>query len=227
MYRNPWLRVREDQVERSNGVHGIYGVVDKHDCAVILPIQGDNIYLIEQFRYTVQQRCLELPQGGWETAGVDPTELARGELREETGLIAASMTPLGTLWIAYGFVHQRQHVYLASGLTPGKADPDPEEHDLVLRTGRFPRLGVPSVAERDLRPWLVQRMKRVRARTTVKNQLHALHYFEWSACPCEGGRENSKCPRRGCSLLGCPVEVVIVLCSKVRRQTLSTSDHRL
>jgi 8-oxo-dGTP pyrophosphatase MutT (NUDIX family) len=133
VYRNPWLRVREDQVERSNGVQGIYGVVDKDDCAIILPIEGESIYLIEQFRYTVQQRCLELPQGGWETPGVDPEELARGELREETGLIAAHMTRLGAIWIAYGFTHQRQHVYLATGLSPAGADPDPEEHDLVLR----------------------------------------------------------------------------------------------
>ena len=134
VYRNPWLRVREDQIERSNGARGIFGVVDKHDCAIILPIEADTVYLIEQFRYTVQQRCLELPQGGWETAGVDPEELARGELREETGLTAARMTHLGTLWIAYGFVRQRQHVYLATGLTPAGAEPDPEEHDLVLRT---------------------------------------------------------------------------------------------
>ena len=133
VYHNDWLRLREDEVERSNGVHGIYSVVDKEDCAIILPIQGDTIYLIEQYRYTVQERCLELPQGGWETAGVDPEELARGELREETGLNAQSMTCLGALWIAYGFTHQKQHVFLATGLVPAKADPDPEEHDLVLR----------------------------------------------------------------------------------------------
>jgi len=133
VYRNAWLRVREDEVERSNGVHGIYGVVDKDDCAIILPIQGETIYLIEQFRYTVQDRCLELPQGGWETAGVDPEELALGELREETGLTAQSMTRLGALWIAYGFTHQKQHVFLATGLAPAEADPDPEEHDLILR----------------------------------------------------------------------------------------------
>jgi 8-oxo-dGTP pyrophosphatase MutT (NUDIX family) len=133
VYRNSWLRLREDQVERSNGVCGIYGVVEKDDCAIILPIQGEIVYLIEQFRYTVQERCLELPQGGWETAGVNPEELARGELREETGLTAQSMTCLGALWIAYGFTHQRQHVFLASGLVPADADPDPEEHDLVLR----------------------------------------------------------------------------------------------
>ena len=133
VYRNAWLRLREDEVERSNGVRGIYGVVDKDECAIILPIQGETIYLIEQFRYTVQERCLELPQGGWETAGVDPEELARGELREETGLTAQSMTRLGALWIAYGFTHQMQHVFLASGLARTDADPDPEEHDLVLR----------------------------------------------------------------------------------------------
>jgi len=134
IYRNPWLRLREDQIERSNGTPGIYGVVDKDPCAVIIPVEGDTIYLIEQFRYTIQERALELPQGGWEAADVDPEELARGELREETGLVAASMTCLGTMWIAYGFARQQQYVYLATGLTHESTDPDPEEHDLVLRT---------------------------------------------------------------------------------------------
>jgi transposase len=44
----------------------------------------------------------------------------------------------------------------------------------LLRTGRFPRLWVPSLEERDLRQLLVHRMKQVRARAQVKNQLHAL-----------------------------------------------------
>jgi ADP-ribose pyrophosphatase len=134
VYRNPWLSVREDAIERDNGSRGIYGVVDKEDCAIIIPVQGDTIYLIEQFRYTIQQRALELPQGGWESPDIDPEELARGELREETGLIAGSMTYLGTLWVAYGFAKQKQHVFLATGLTPAGTDPDPEEHDLVLKT---------------------------------------------------------------------------------------------
>jgi len=134
VYRNPWLSLREDRIERSNGAEGIYSVVDKDDCAIILPVEGDTIYLIEQFRYTIQQRALELPQGGWESPDVDPEELARGELREETGLVAASMTYLGTMSIAYGFANQKQYVYLASGLTHAETDPDPEEHDLTLHT---------------------------------------------------------------------------------------------
>jgi ADP-ribose pyrophosphatase len=133
VYRNPWLRVREDEIERSNGAKGIYGVVEKDDAAVILPIEGDTIYLVEQFRYTIGRRAVELPQGGWEMADVDPEELARGELREETGLVAGQMTYLGSTWIAYGFAKQKQYVFLATGLTPAETDPDPEEHDLVAK----------------------------------------------------------------------------------------------
>jgi 8-oxo-dGTP pyrophosphatase MutT (NUDIX family) len=130
------MRVREDQIERSNGKAGIYGVVDKDDCAVILPLDrtpdGDFVYLVEQFRYTIQQTCVELPQGGWEMSGVDPEELARGELREETGLRAERMTFLGTMHISYGFANQKQHCFLAEGLTQGETDLDEEEHDLRL-----------------------------------------------------------------------------------------------
>ena len=44
----------------------------------------------------------------------------------------------------------------------------------LLGSGRFPRVWVPSAEERDLRQLLVYRLKLVRARTAVKNQLHAL-----------------------------------------------------
>ena len=133
VYRNHWMCVREDEILRANGEKGIYGVVEKHDAAIILPIENDRIWLVEQFRYTIGVRALELPQGGWEMEIENPEELARGELREEIGMDAAHMTRLGTLWIAYGFLRQRQHVYLATGLTPAQANPDAEEHDLTAR----------------------------------------------------------------------------------------------
>lgn len=150
VYRNRWLRVREDRIERSNGAEGIYGVVDKDDCAVIIPLDGDHVYLVEQYRYTVQQRFLEFPQGGWETSNVDPEELARGELKEETGLVAQSMRFLGTTYVAYGYANQKMHIFVASGLTQQDRNPDPEEHDIqlhrvpvkefeaMLRDGRIP-----------------------------------------------------------------------------------------
>jgi 8-oxo-dGTP pyrophosphatase MutT (NUDIX family) len=134
VYRNHWMRVREDEILRSNGAKGIYGVVDKNDAAIILPIDEGRVWLVEQFRYTIQERALELPQGGWEMEIDDPEELARGELREELGLNATEMTCLGSLWIAYGFTRQKQYVFLATGLTATEKTPDAEEHDLMVRS---------------------------------------------------------------------------------------------
>ena len=50
------------------------------------------------------------------------------------GFEAAEMTLLGTLWIAYGFTRQQQHVFLATGLKQAAMEPDAEEHDLVARS---------------------------------------------------------------------------------------------
>jgi 8-oxo-dGTP pyrophosphatase MutT (NUDIX family) len=138
VYRNRWMRVREDEILRSSGQKGIYGVVEKHDGAIILPIEAGRIWLVEQFRYTIQDRALELPQGSWERAIEDPEELARAELQEELGLKASRMIQLGSLWIAYGFVRQREHVFLASGLSPAEKIPDAEEHDLVVHCVPIP-----------------------------------------------------------------------------------------
>jgi ADP-ribose pyrophosphatase len=134
VYRNPWMRLREDEILRSNGVKGIYGVVEKDDAAIIIPIGRGHVWLVEQFRYTIQERAIELPQGGWEMEVEDPEELARGELKEEIGMHAAEMKYLGWLWIAYGFTRQKHHVFLATGLTPVEKEPDPEEHDLIIHS---------------------------------------------------------------------------------------------
>jgi transposase len=63
----------------------------------------------------------------------------------------------------------------ASEVRQQKTDTRDAEHLLdLLRTDRFPRIWVPSLQERDLRQLLVHRLKLVRTRTAVKNQLHAL-----------------------------------------------------
>ena len=110
--------------------------MDKDPACIVIPFErtdeGDFVWLVRQFRYTVQGTYYELPQGGWETADVDPEELARGELREETGLIAARMThlarPLDCLWSDAAVAL----VFLAEGLTPGETERDPEEHDMTV-----------------------------------------------------------------------------------------------
>lgn len=140
VYRNPWTSVREDVIERSNGVRGIYGVMDKDPACIVIPLEhaadGDYLWLVRQFRYTVQGTFFEFPQGGWEMAEIDPEELARGELQEETGLTADRMVHLADLQIAYGAMNQRHHIFFAEGLTTGKANPDPEETDITVHRVR-------------------------------------------------------------------------------------------
>ena len=136
VYRNPWTTVREDVIERSDGQRGIYGVIDKDPACIVLPIEhtsrGDFVWLVRQFRYTVSAAYFELPQGGWERADVDPEELARGELREETGLTARQVTPLAQLWIGYGVMRQLHYIFLAEDLTEGEVERDAEEHDMTV-----------------------------------------------------------------------------------------------
>ncbi len=132
VYRNPWTSVREDIIERPNGVRGLYGVIDKDPASLIIPLDGDHLYLVEQYRYTVQRSAIEFPQGGWERADIIPEDLARGELKEETGLTAGRLTHLADLQIAYGVMNQRHHIFLAEDLTEGTPDPDAEETDLIV-----------------------------------------------------------------------------------------------
>ena len=67
----------------------------------------------------------------------DPEQLAREELRQETGITARVMRHLGHLYCASGMASQGFDVFVATGLTHGAAELEAEELDLVHRW--FPR----------------------------------------------------------------------------------------
>jgi len=133
VYKNRWMTLREDAIVRADGSAGLYSVVEKPDFAVIAAVSDGDIYLVEQYRYPVQDRFWELPQGSWEDQTVDPLVLARAELREETGLIAGSMFHAGRLFIGYGYSTQAYDVFLATELSKGETQLDAEELGLVAK----------------------------------------------------------------------------------------------
>jgi 8-oxo-dGDP phosphatase len=138
VYENPWISLREDQIEYPDGSHGLYGVVDKPDFAVIVPVQDGGFHLVEQYRYTLSDRRWEFPQGAFPNGETGtPEELAARELAEETGFTAARLERLGYLNCAQGFTGQGYHVFLAADLTPGEPNREPTEQD--MRTRWFPR----------------------------------------------------------------------------------------
>lgn len=133
VYENRWMTVYEDDVRFPSGAEGIYGVVSKPDFVLIVPVGADGrLHLVEQFRYPVAARHWEFPQGSWETArDADPVAIAAGELAEETGLTAATMTHVGHLYEAYGFSDQGFHIYMATDLTEGRPDREMTEADMI------------------------------------------------------------------------------------------------
>jgi 8-oxo-dGTP pyrophosphatase MutT (NUDIX family) len=138
VYVNPWMTVREDEIQRADGSSGIYGVVDKPDFALIIPLDGERVRLVEQFRYPIGLRRWEFPQGtAPDRADSDPLKLAARELREETGLRAGKMIELGLLDVAPGMSSQRGRVFLATQLTEGFHEREHEEQD--MRSAWFPR----------------------------------------------------------------------------------------
>ncbi|GAA3433870.1 NUDIX hydrolase [Kutzneria kofuensis] len=131
VYRNAWMTVREDDIRRPDGSTGIYGVVDKPNYALVIPLDGDRLRLVEQFRYPLGMRRWEFCQGtAPDLASVEAKELAARELREETGLRAAELVELGVLDVAPGMSSQRGTVFLATGLTEGAPERELEEQDM-------------------------------------------------------------------------------------------------
>ncbi|MEU5693635.1 NUDIX hydrolase [Actinosynnema sp. NPDC020468] len=138
VYANQWMTVREDPIRRSDGSTGIYGVVDKPDYALVIPLDGERLRLVEQYRYPLGLRRWEFPQGTAPGLGAaDPLELAARELREETGLRAGELVELGLLDVAPGMTSQRGRVFLATKLTEGFHEREHEEQD--MRSAWFPR----------------------------------------------------------------------------------------
>ncbi|WP_236794931.1 NUDIX hydrolase [Amycolatopsis sp. GM8] len=138
VYRNNWMVVREDGIRRPDGSAGIYGVIDKPQYALVIPLDGDRLHLVEQYRYPLGLRRWEFPQGtAPDRADAEPLELAARELREETGLVAGKMEDLGLLDVAAGMSSQRGRVFLATDLTEGPHEREHEEQD--MRTAWFTR----------------------------------------------------------------------------------------
>jgi 8-oxo-dGTP pyrophosphatase MutT (NUDIX family) len=134
-YENRWTRVREDRIRRADGSDGLYGVVERADFALIVPWQDGRLTLVEQYRYPIRTRVWEFPMGMWEQApGTDPVVLAAAELREETGLVAGRMTPVGEIFQGPGYCNQRGHIFLATDLTPGEPNREASEQDMISRS---------------------------------------------------------------------------------------------
>jgi len=85
--------------------------------AVIVPVFDDGtVALVRQYRHPAQDYLLEVPAGSLEK-GEDPELGARRELEEEVGVTAEKLEKIAEFYVSPGFLTEKMHVFLATGLT--------------------------------------------------------------------------------------------------------------
>ena len=126
----PWtgrrIRVRVDEVERSDGHRTTREVVEHPGAVAIVAWDGRRVAMVRQWRHATGEVLLEIPAGTLEPDEA-PDATARRELAEEVGLGAARWERGPTFYTAPGFCDERMYLFLATELSAERAEADADE----------------------------------------------------------------------------------------------------
>ena len=126
----PWtgtrIRVRVDEVERSDGHRTTREVVEHPGAVAMLAWDGERLAMVRQWRHATGGELLEIPAGTLEP-DEPPETTARRELAEEVGLAAATWEAGPRFFTAPGFCDELMHLYLATNLEPAPGEADADE----------------------------------------------------------------------------------------------------
>ncbi len=116
-----------ETVKAPNGEIFALEIVRHPGGAVVIAMDDNkNVCLIKQFRHAANGWIWEFPAGiAEEHESIE--SVAKRELKEETGCEAKHWKSLGSMLSTPGFCTERLHLFLAAGITKGKADQEPYE----------------------------------------------------------------------------------------------------
>ena len=121
------LSVRIDRIRQEDGREAELEIVEHPGSVVMVPLDEDGgIWFVRQYRHAAGRELLELPAGTL-NPGEDPAACAGRELREEIGMRADRLTPIGGFYLAPGYATEFMHVFLAEGLHPDRLPGDEDE----------------------------------------------------------------------------------------------------
>lgn len=134
LFQGRAFTIRRDRLRTPRGETRL-DIVEHGGSVVLIPVDEDGkVYFVRQYRHAAGLELLELPAGVRQ--GDEPYEqCAARELREETGMAAASLERIGDFYLAPGYSTEFMAVFLATGLTP---DPLPADEDEFLQVERLP-----------------------------------------------------------------------------------------
>ncbi|MFU0800416.1 MAG: NUDIX hydrolase [Xylanivirga thermophila] len=116
VYKGPIFDVYHDKVLLENGRTTYRDAVKHHPAAAIAAIDDEGyILMVEQYRYPIGQKLLELP-AGLVDPGEQPSDAAKRELWEETGYEAKSWRELGSFFSSPGGHDEKIFLYLATDI---------------------------------------------------------------------------------------------------------------
>jgi ADP-ribose pyrophosphatase len=127
LFQGRVFALKRERVAEPNGLIATREIVVHPGSVVVLPVlPGGRIVLIRQYRHAAGQYLWELVAGHKEP-GEDPIEGAHRELREETGYTAHRIKKLLEVFPSPGLLGERMDIFVAEGLTKGKARPEDDE----------------------------------------------------------------------------------------------------
>ena len=118
-------------------------VVHAPAVAIVAVDRDEHVTLVRQRRVPAGGPVLELPAGLMDSDEA-PLVAARRELAEETGLRGGEWVEIATFFTSPGFTDERLHLFLATGLVAGLAQPEEDEQ---LELVRVPLAEIPSLIE--------------------------------------------------------------------------------
>src|SRR5688572_22982889 len=130
------VRLRIDTVLLPRGSQATYEYVEiKTGSSVLAMEENGDVWLVREWKYAVDRPSLEVVSGGIEP-GEEPIEAAHREVREELGLSATEMIPLGHVDPFTTMLRCPNWLFLARGL--GVAERDLEEAEENMELVRVP-----------------------------------------------------------------------------------------
>ena len=126
-FRGRLVSLEVDRVIEPGGREVEREVCRHPGAAAVLALTGeDEVVLVRQYRYAVDEFLWEVPAGTL-ASGETPDETARREFLEETGFYPHRLEKLAELFAAPGFTDERLHLFMASELEEQAPCPDEDE----------------------------------------------------------------------------------------------------